>query len=366
MKYTVWLVILCSFFLWQRPVYAGEETLPDMTDMQSAKEGWTDGIELDLKGLLQRLMQGEDPVTAVQADDMLRQLAGKLCNDMTKVFRQIFLLVLCSALFRILSKIAADERTEETGFYILFMVLCTLLIREFTQDTKQIASLLQALCVFMQTSSAAYSMVILGASGSLSAAFFEQGLLLVITVIQGIVTKVFLPLLVCAVLIGICDKISQERLLSVLTEGMERFVRWGMQTAVALVTGIQILRGMLAPAFDAVRRSALGKAAEAVPGIGSMVNAAAEMLLASAVLIRNCMGIVILIVLVAGSLSPILCMAVKCGMFYLLAALAQPVADRRITGSLKVVAGGYGLCVRILTGTVVLFFIAVAVMTQIS
>ena len=87
-------------------------------------------------------------------------------------------------------------------------------------------------------------------------------------------------------------------------------------------------------------------------------------LLASAVLIRNCMGIAVLIVLFCGALTPVLHMAVRCGMFYLLAAIAQPVADQRIVGCLRVVARGYGVYVRLLAGTVVLFFLVVAVMTQ--
>lgn len=391
----IWILVWC--FLWMVPVMAdgaessdmeqsgwnsqcgqvlsaeGSESdqtadisLPDMTEMQQAGEEWLDGVELSLPALIRQLMAGEDPLTAVELDGLLTQLVKNMGNDMTKLFRQILLLILCSAVFHMLAEIAADSRAGEMGFYILFMLLCALLLQEFTVDSRRIAELLQILCTFMQTSCAAYSMVILGASGSLSTVFFEQGLLFVITVTQWLVARIFLPVLVCSVLIGICDKISEERLLSVLTEGMEKFVRWGMQTVLAVVTGVQILRNMLAPAFDTVRRSVLGRAAEAVPGIGSMVNAAAEMLLASAVLIRNCMGIVILLVLVIGSLSPVLVMAMKCGAFYLLAALAQPVADRRIVSCLKVMARGYGLCVRILSGTVLLFFITVAVMTQVS
>jgi stage III sporulation protein AE len=145
---------------------------------------------------------------------------------------------------------------------------------------------------------------------------------------------------------------------------MEKFVLWGMKTVVAGMTGVQILKNMLAPAMDTLKRSALGKAAEAIPGIGSAIGGAAQVLLASAVLIRNCMGIVILLVLVVGSLSPLLHMALKCGVLYVLSAVGQPVADRRMLGCIRSVARGYGMYVRVLSGTLVLFFLAVALMAQ--
>lgn len=364
MKKTAFGVLLVWLLFLVQPVQAAELYLPELTDMQEAGDAWLDGDPMDISGLLSSLLQGEDPLQATDPAQRIAYIAGNFLTDMTELFRQLLLMILCAALFHVLAGLVEDRQIAQMGFSILFMLLAVLLIRDFVTETEKLKTLLNSLCSFMQASGAAYSLVILGASGSVSAAFFTQGILLVVTLTQKLIAGVFLPVMVCAVLLGICDKLSEERLISVLTEGMEKLVVWGFHTVMAAVTGVQLLRNMLAPAFDSFRRSAVGRAAASLPGIGSMVDAAAQTLLASAVLIRNCMGIVVLIVLLCGALTPVMYMAARCGVFYLLAAIAQPVADQRTVGCLRVVARGYGIYVRLLAGTVVLFFLAVAVMTQ--
>ena len=360
MKKTAFGVLLVWLLFFVQPVRAAEISLPDLTAMQEAGDAWMDKDQMEISSLLSALLQGEDPLQAADPAQRVAHIVENFFTDMTGLFRQMLLMLLCAALFQVL----ANRQIAQMGFFILFMLLATLLIRDFVAETKKLETLLNSLCNFMQASGAAYSLVVLGASGTASAAFFTQGILLVAMLTQKLIAGVFLPVMVCAVLLGICDKLSEERLISVLTEGMEKLVIWGFHTVMAAVTGVQLLRNMLAPAFDSFRRSAVGRAAASLPGIGSMVDAAAQTLLASAVLIRNCMGIAVLIVLFCGALTPVLHMTVRCGMFYLLAAIAQPVADQRIVGCLRVVARGYGIYVRLLAGTVVLFFLVVAVMTQ--
>lgn len=364
MKKTAFGVLLVWLLFFVQPVRAAEISLPDLTAMQEAGDAWMDKDQMEISSLLSALLRGEDPLQAADPKQRAAHIVENFFTDMTGLFRQMLLMLLCAALFQVLAGLVEDRQIAQMGFSILFMLLATLLIRDFVTETKKLETLLNSLCNFMQASGTAYSLVVLGASGTASAAFFTQGILLVAMLTQKLIAGVFLPVMVCAVLLGICDKLSEERLISVLTEGMEKLVIWGFHTVMAAVTGVQLLRNMLAPAFDSFRRSAVGRAAASLPGIGSMVDAAAQTLLASAVLIRNCMGIAVLIVLFCGALTPVLHMTVRCGMFYLLAAIAQPVADQRIVGCLRVVARGYGIYVRLLAGTVVLFFLVVAVMTQ--
>ena len=132
---------------------------------------------------------------------------------------------------------------------------------------------------------------------------------------------------------------------------------------IAAVTGLQILRNMLGPALDSLHRSAIGKTAGAIPGIGNVINATTEILLASAVLIRNCLGVAVLLILLWGCLMPVVRMAVRTLMFKMLGAFCQPVADERIVGCLSTIADGYGMYLRMILGTMVMFLLSVAVLT---
>lgn len=357
----LFLLLLCH----PEVVRAQDELqIPQLSELQEAGDTLLDDRKIDIKEIFSRMIQGEDPLSAAELEKQIEAIFWEFTDSATLLLRQILLLLLFSAAFRVLSDIVQDTRISEAGFYILFMLLATLLIRDFSAETENIGILLQELCAFMQVASAACSLAMVSAGEVTSAAFFIQGLMLLVTLTQWLIGKVFLPVTQCGVLLSIFDQISEKKLLSNLGELMEKGVLWGMKTAIAAVTGVQILRNMLAPALDTLKRSALGKAAQAIPGIGSMVGSAAEVLLASAVLIKSCLGIVILLVIVMAGVSPLLHMALKCAVFYLAAAFGQPVADPRIVGCIRAVARGYAICLKILSGTLLLFFLAVAVMAK--
>ena len=63
------------------------------------------------------------------------------------------------------------------------------------------------------------------------------------------------------------------------------------------VLGLQAVRGLVAPAMDAIKRTALGRTAGAIPAVGNAVNAVTELILAGALLVKNCLGAMAVVVL---------------------------------------------------------------------
>ena len=60
-------------------------------------------------------------------------------------------------------------------------------------------------------------------------------------------------------------------------------------------------------------------------------------------------------------MSPVVQMMVLALFYKLAAALVQPVSDKRITGCIRSVSEGYALMLRVLSTTVILFLITIAV-----
>ena len=73
-----------------------------------------------------------------------------------------------------------------------------------------------------------------------------------------------------------------------------------------------------------------------------------ELVLGSAVLVRNCLGIVVLIVLLMAGAGPVIHYGMLSLTYRFLAAAAQPVSDRRIVECLSTMGEGYGIFLKIL------------------
>ena len=125
-------------------------------------------------------------------------------------------------------------------------------------------------------------------------------------------------------------------------------INWGLKTLSGTAVGLQVIRNLVAPVMDSLKRSVIGKTAAAIPGIGNAVNTITELGLTSAVLVRNSLGGVSLVLLATAGLGPILHYGFLSLSYRFLAALAQPVSDKRIVGALSSMGEGCAILLKIL------------------
>ena len=120
-------------------------------------------------------------------------------------------------------------------------------------------------------------------------------------------------------------------------------------------------RVLVAPVIDAVKRSALTRTAEALPWVGNAVGGAAEVVLGTAVLIKNGIGMAGAVIAVVICAVPIIQMLIMALLYKLAAALVQPVSDKRITTCISSVSEGYEIMARVIFTTGLLFMLTIAI-----
>ena len=77
-----------------------------------------------------------------------------------------------------------------------------------------------------------------------------------------------------------------------------------------------------------------------IPGVGNVLGGIGELMFGAGILIKNCVGVTALIVLLAVGCIPVLKLACMSVLYKLAAAVAEPVADKRIVGCIKSMAQG--------------------------
>ena len=111
---------------------------------------------------------------------------------------------------------------------------------------------------------------------------------------------------------------------------------------------------MVAPVIDSLKRTAIGKTAAAIPGVGNAVNMVTELVVTSAVLVRNSLGAAFLLVFVLVGAGPVIHYGFTSLSYRFLAAIAQPVSDKRMVGCLATMGEGCGMLLRVLLTTEIL------------
>lgn len=319
--------------------------------------------KMGFQELVSSLITGEGD----NAGELVMQFVSDQLNYEFRYNRQnlayMLLIAIIAAVFTNFSNAFQNKQVSEISFYVLYMLLITMCLNAFRIAVSGIEGNLEVLLDFMRVLCPSYFLAVAIASGSSSSLVFYNIVLFLIYVVEVLILKFLLPIVNIYIMVQVMNYLAGEEYLSQFGELLKKLISWILKTLVTCVIGINVIQGMLAPAIDALKRSALTKTAEAIPGIGNAIGGVADVVLGTAVLIKNGIGMAGAAILIAICAVPILQMVLMTLMYKLAAALVQPVSDKRITGCISSVSEGYELLVKIIFSTGVLFLLTIAVVT---
>ena len=220
---------------------------------------------------------------------------------------------------------------------------------------------LEALLDFMRLLCPGYFMAVSLASGTSSSLMFYGMVLILIYMVEVLVLRLLLPLINVYIMIQVMNYLVGEHVLSELADLIRKLITWILRSLLGFVVGMNVIQGILSPTIDTLKRSTLTKTVEAVPGLGNLFGGVTDVLLGTAVLIKNGIGMAGAVILILICSVPVVQMAAMTFLYKFAAAMVQPVSDKRITGCIRSVSEGYRLMLKVLYTTLILFLITIAV-----
>ena len=273
----------------------------------------------------------------------------------------MLLIAVIAAVFTNFSGAFQSRQVSEIGFYVLYMLLITMCLTTFQVAMDGLEGKLESLLDFMRLLCPGYFMAVSIAAGSSSSLMFYNLVLILIYLVEVLVLRFLLPLINIYIMIQVMNYLVGEHLLSELADLIRKIITWILRTMLGGVVGLNIIQGLLSPTIDYLKRSSLTKAVEAVPALGNVFGGVADILLGTAVLIKNGIGMAGAVILILICSIPVAQMAAMTMLYKFAAAMVQPVSDKRITGCIRSVSEGYGLMLKVLYTTLILFLITIAV-----
>ena len=273
----------------------------------------------------------------------------------------MLILAIVAAVFTNFSNALKSKQASQISFYVLYMLLITLCLNTFRLAVSGVERRLELLTDFMHFFCPGYFLAVAFASGSGSALLFYQGILVLIYLVELVILKFLLPVVNVYIMVQVMNYMLGEDVLSELGELLKKAVLWSLKTLLGVVVGINVIQGLLTPAMDALKRSTLSKALEAIPGIGNTFGSMTDVVLGTTVLIKNGIGIAGAVLILLVCLAPVIQIVLLTFFYKLAAALVQPVSDKRITMCISSIGSGYELMLKILCTVMVLFLLTLAV-----
>ena len=341
-----------------------QDSLMDKFDF-SEIDGMLDEIfpneKLNIREVLSGLITGDLEFSFELIKQLIvDQFTYELKNSRSGMIH-ILILVIVAAIFTNFSSVFKSTQVAEISFSMLYMFLITIALSNFRILVDAAAMNLERLLEFMKLLGPVYFFAVALATGSSTSVMFYQLVLMLIFFVEMLILNFLIPVTQIYVMIRILSELSPEVHLTKFAELIETIVSWTLKTLLAGVMGLNIIQGLLSPAIDAVKRSLITKGSGAIPIIGDAISGAAEVVLGTAVLIRNGIGVVGMIVCFVICLAPLIQMAVTALLYQVIAALIQPISDKRMVDCVSSIADGAKMLLRIVFTTGMLFLLTIAV-----
>ena len=372
--YFVTLLMAAAFWLAGSNCTAQEMTaegtsvleLPDyleLSDLEEKLRGMTDFSDLSFSDLVLELLQGKLPSGISGLWGEVWRLLFSYLGGQKQLAVQILLIALFSAVCTNFIRVFENSQIADISFYMMYLLIGTLLIGAFSEMQALTVNTLKSLFQFVTMLLPAYVVTIVFSAGSVSALGFYELTLLSVHILQLLFIKMVLPLIQIYVVFLFFNQLTQEDLFSQASEFLKTLLEWILKTTTAILVGLQTIQCLVAPAVDTLKNSTAHRIVKALPGVGGLMDSAAETIAGSAMVIKNAVGVAGMIVVLLICLLPFLKLGLSVLLFRLLCALLQPISEKRMVDCIRSFSDGVMLLMKTMLAGLAVFLVSLAMIT---
>ena len=298
-------------------------------------------------------------------DYVLQSLIGEIRTNRQNMMH-ILVLVLLFCVLQNFLELTDNSYISELCYMLTYLVMMLLLLKSFSVTAQIVRDMLDTVTGFMRMLLPAYLGVMVFAGSAMSAMSFYELTFFILYGIEMIMTYFLLPLISVYVLFQLANYTLKDEVFSKTADLIQDLFGWGAKIILTLVVGLNVVQSMIAPAVDYASRTTLTKSLGLIPGIGGAASAIGDILIGSGMVIKNSVGVAAIFLLLFLTLVPFIKVLIITFLYKCMAAFLEPIADKRIAKAMAGMATGGGMLMRMITTTVFMIFITIAMISATS
>lgn len=287
-------------------------------------------------------------------------------KDVTGIFVSLLIVGILSSVLSRFGSVFGNRRISDLAFYFTYLYAVILLLKVFYVMAETAVNLVEQVISFTQMLIPAFYIAVAMCYASVTAGAFYQLNLLLLYAVEIIFPEVIMPLISCYVFVAIISGSSEGDRFGRFLQLVKGAISVLIKTCITVVGGFGVMKSLIHPAADSVNYTVFQKTVAAIPGMGDVTEALAKMMLGSAILIKNSLGVVILILMLLLVCGPATKIFLLAAMVKLAAACMGMMGDKRLSQCADRIADGGFLLLKSVLAVVMIFFIIIALVTAVA
>lgn len=209
---------------------------------------------------------------------------------------------------------------------------------------------------------------LLVANGTIvSVGMMKPVLLLMISFINSLISKILLPVTFLSLVISVVGNISESVKISKLPQVIQKFSLSFLKCTLALFIGILSIEGTLAANVDGFAiKTTKAIVSTTIPIVGKALSDATDSVIGAASITKNAIGVLGIIVIFIIAIEPLLKLFTLMIVFDVAGGLMEPIADKRISACMSLTSNSIKMLLALLAVVSILFILATSMMIKIS
>lgn len=315
---------------------------------------------IDFENMVKRLAKGDSKGIFYE---LLMAVFNKFTYDLVynkTTIIKIIVIAVVSSLFTNMSLVLKKSDMGETGFYVTYILMITILAGGFGVIVEMVRDFSNNIIIFMNALIPTFLLSLTAMGFNTSAVAFGSLILTGIALIEKLIVNLVLPAINIYVILKLLNNIAEEDYLTKFAELVKTVVLWIIKGIMGFVIGGGVVQGIMLPTVDLGKKNIFTKIINILPG-GDALTGVESIIATTGNVIKNAIGSAGLIAIAVLCLFPIIKMLIYIFIYKFLNAVVWPIADKRLSMGIDAVSEGVNMLYKTTLAMGLMLFISVAV-----
>lgn len=321
--------------------------------------------DVDIGELLNNAIRGE-----IDNNELLKNifpLLGEEIKEAIKVMVSIIVIVLINSVFKSIADNLNNKSVSQITYYVQYILIATVIMNNFSNIITLLKDTITNMTGFLQSLFPLLMTLMLASGSVVSVNMIQPIILFIINLISNIFQTIIIPAVLIGTALAIVSKISDRIQIDKLSKFIKSSSVWVIGILLTIFVGVLSIEGTLGSSVDGITaKTAKAAVSSFIPVVGKVLGDAVDTVIGCSSILKNAIGIVGVIVVIAICILPIIKLAVITIIYHLTAAICEPIADSRVISLISQMADTFKILLAILCATSVMMIIGVTLVINIS
>ena len=321
--------------------------------------------DVDIGELLNNAIRGE-----IDNNELLKNifpLLGEEIKEAIKVMVSIIVIVLIHSVFKSIADNLNNKSVSQITYYVQYILIATVIMNNFSNIITLLKDTITNMTGFLQSLFPLLMTLMLASGSVVSVNMIQPIILFIINLISNIFQTIIIPAVLIGTALAIVSKISDRIQIDKLSKFIKSSSVWVIGILLTIFVGVLSIEGTLGSSVDGITaKTAKAAVSSFIPVVGKVLGDAVDTVIGCSSILKNAIGIVGVIVVIAICILPIIKLAVITIIYHLTAAICEPIADSKVISLISQMADTFKILLAILCATSVMMIIGVTLVINIS